>query len=166
MEAFIRLTTTLTNPALTVDKKLKMICSVTSELVEGADRVSLWTFKDNYSKIVSSVSYDCMKNKFGGSAELSRENFGAYFDAIIGNEVVKADDAREHPQTACFKELYFKPNNIYSLLDFILHHDFNPIGIICCESVGRKYEWTDEDVQSLRRIARASSLYFNLDQTS
>lgn len=165
MDAFIRLTTTLTNPALTVDKKLKVICQVTSELVAGADRVSLWSFKENYSKIVSSVSYDRNKNKYGETSELSRNDFGAYFDAIIDNEIVKANDAREHLQTACFKELYFKPNNIYSLLDYILHHNFKPIGVICCESVGRQYDWTDEDVESLRRIARASSLYFHLDET-
>lgn len=166
MDSFIRLTTTLTNPALSVDKKLKVICEVTSELVAGADRVSLWTFKDDYSKIVSTVSYERKHQKYGGSAELSRENYGTYFDAIISNEVVKADNAREHPHTACFKELYFEPNNIYSMLDFILHHDFEPIGVICCETVGRFYQWTEEDVQSLRRIARSSSLYFRLDQTS
>lgn len=166
MDAFIRLTTTLTNPALAVDKKLRVICEVTSEMVTGADRVSLWTFEDNYSKIVSSVNYDCIKCTYGGTAELSRDDFGAYFEAIINNDVVQADDARKHPQTACFKELYFKPNNIYSLLDFILHHDFHPIGVICCESVGRFYEWSEDDVQSLRRIARASSLYFRLNGKS
>lgn len=166
MDSFIRLTTTLTNPTLSVDKKLKVICEVTSDVIPGADRVSLWTFKDNYSKMVSTVNYDRVTNKYGGETELSRDDFGAYFDAIINNEVVKADNAREHPQTACFKALYFKPNNIYSMLDFILHHDFKPIGVICCESVGRPYEWTEEDEQSLRRIARSSSLYFRLDQTS
>lgn len=162
MEAFIRLTSALTNPTLAIDKKLKIICDVTSEVLPGADRVSLWTFEDNYSKIVQSVSYDRINNKYGGKDELKREDFGSYFDAIISNEVIKANDAREHPQTACFKELYFKPNNIYSLLDFILHHDFNPIGVICCESVGSIYEWGEDDVNALRRIANASSLYFNL----
>jgi len=166
MDPFIRLTSVLTNPTLHVDKKLKVICEVTSEVLAGADRVSLWTFADNYSKIVSSVSYDRTNNKYSDTAELKREEFGAYFDAIISNEVIIASDAREHPQTACFKELYFKPNNIYSLLDFILHHDFKPIGVICCESVGRLYEWSEDDVKSLRRISNASSLYFRLDSLS
>jgi hypothetical protein len=166
MEAFIRLTSVLTNPTIEVGKKLEVICEVTSEVIAGADRVSLWTFTDNYSKIVSSVSYDHINNKYGDTSELRRKDFGAYFDAMISNEVIIASNARENPQTACFKDLYFKPNNIYSLLDFILHHDFKPIGIICCESVGRLYEWSEDDVQALRRIARASSLYFNLDESS
>jgi hypothetical protein len=164
MDAFIRLTSVLTNPTLAVDRKLKVICDVTSEVIAGADIVSLWTFKDNYSKIVSSVNYQRINNKYGDTAELNREDFGTYFDAIINNEVIKASDAREHPQTACFKDQYFKLNNIYSLLDFILHHDFKPIGIICCESVGKIYQWTEDDVKSLRRIANASSLYFNLHE--
>lgn len=165
MEAFLRLTSSLTNPALTVDKKLKVICETTAELITGADRVSLWTFQDNYSKIVSSVNYDNINNQYSKGSELTRKDFAAYFDAIINNEVIKASDARADPLTSCFKDLYFKPNNIYSLLDFILHHDFKPIGVICCESVDRVYQWSDDDVQSLRRIARASSLYFHLDET-
>ncbi|MGK0306628.1 MAG: hypothetical protein ACI8UG_002386 [Gammaproteobacteria bacterium] len=164
MNAFIRLTSVLTNPTLAVDKKLKEICNVTSEVVAGADKVSLWTFKDNYSKIVSIVNYQRINNKYGNTVELKREDFGTYFDAIISSEVTRASDAREHPQTACFKDVYFKPNNVYSLLDFILHHNFKPIGIICCESVGKIYQWTEDDVKSLRRIANASSLYFNLDE--
>jgi hypothetical protein len=164
MEAFLTLTSSLTNPSLTVDKKLKVICETTAELITGADRVSLWTFKDDYSKIVSSINYDRIKRKYSKAAELCRKDFADYFEAIINNDVIKASDARSDPLTACFKDLYFKPNNIYSLLDFILHHDFKPIGIICCESVGRVYQWSDDDVESLRRIARASSLYFNLDE--
>jgi hypothetical protein len=166
MEAFIKLASVLTNPTLAVDKKLQVICEVTSEVVTGADRVSLWTFEDNYSKIVSSVSYDRNTNEYGGSVELKRENFGSYFDAIISNEIINASDARENPLTSCFKDLYFKPNNIYSLLDFILHNDFNPIGVICCESVGKIHQWSEGDVTSLRRIANASSLYFNLGDKS
>jgi GAF domain-containing protein len=164
MEAFIKLTSSLTNPALTVDKKLKLICETTAEVISGADRVSLWTFEDDYSKIVSSVNYDNIDRIYSRVAELRRKDFAEYFDAIINNEVIMASDARTDPITTCFTELYFKPNNIFSLLDFILHHDFKPIGVICCESVGRKYQWSDNDVQSLRRIASASSLYFHLDE--
>jgi hypothetical protein len=166
MEAFIRLTSVLTNPTLAVDKKLKMICDVTSEVLPGADRVGLWTFEDNYSKIVSSVSYDRINNTYGGNDELKREDFSSYFEAILCNDVINASDARNDPVTACFKDLYFKPNNIYSLLDFILHNDFKPVGVICCESVGKICQWTEDDVKSLRRIANASSLYFNLDTKS
>ncbi|AGH45428.1 hypothetical protein C427_3319 [Paraglaciecola psychrophila 170] len=121
-----------------MDKKLKEICNVTSEVVAGADKVSLWTFQDNYSKIVSIVNYQRI-NKYGDTVEIKLEDFGTYFDAIISSEVTRASDAREHPQTACAKDVYFKPDNVYSLLDFILHHNFKPIGIICCESVGKIY---------------------------
>jgi hypothetical protein len=149
-----------------VDKKLKVICEVTSEVVPGADRVSLWTFQDNFSKIVSSVSYDRISNKYGGNDELKRVDFASYFKAILNNDVINAIDARKDPVTACFKDLYFEPNNIFSLLDFILHNDFQPIGVICCESVGEIYQWNEDDVSSLRRIANASSLYFNLGERS
>jgi len=37
------------------------------------------------------------------------------------------------------------------LLDFILLKDFNPHGVICCESVGEATQWSDENVEKDRK---------------
>lgn len=74
--------------------------------------------------------------------------------------MINAPQARTHDITKCFNETYFEPLNIHSLLDFILHWEFIPQGIICCESVGKEVQWAERDIESLKRIARVSSMYF------
>lgn len=76
--------------------------------------------------------------------------------------MINAPEARTHDLTKYFNETYFVPLNIQSLLDFVLHQNFLPSAIICCESVGKVTHWTDENIESLRRIASSSSMYFKI----
>jgi GAF domain-containing protein len=156
----------LTNPRLSKEEKLKNVCKTTLKLVNGADRISLWTFDDEQTKIVSLMSYDQTTKEFSSGQELHKSDFSPYFESILKREIVSAPNARENQTTSCFTESYFKPLNIYSLLDYILHQDFQPKGVICCESVGRESEWQEEDIQTLRRIASSCSMYFNIERNS
>ncbi len=163
MDPFIKLTTKLTNPKVAVADKLREICITASSLIKGADRVSLWRFDENFQSIESLICYDCKSNEFSSGLVLKQSDFSDYFTAILKDEVINAPQAREHELTQCFNESYFKPLEIHSLLDFILHRDFEPQGIICCESVGKVTQWSDENVETLKRIARVSSMYFRVD---
>ena len=160
MDSFIKLTTKLTNPNLSTEDKLKEICFTTSALVKGADRVSLWCFDEEFESIHALVCYDVINNSFSSDQVLKKSDFGDYFTGILNNDVINAPNARSHELTQCFTESYFKPLNIHSLLDYILNKDFNPHGVICCESVGRVSQWSAEDEETLKRVARVSSMYF------
>lgn len=162
MDRFIKLTTKLTNPNITETEKLREICMTTSSLIQGADRVSLWRFVDDFHAIESMICYDKSTHHFSAQQRLYRKDFNDYFTGILENEVINAPKARTHALTQCFNESYFKPLNIQSLLDFILHEDFCPTGVICCETVGRETPWSHDDIETLRRIARASSMYFKV----
>jgi len=160
MDPFIKLTTKLTNPKVSIEDKLKEICLTTSLLIKGADRVSLWRFEKSFESIKSLICYDSANRNFTSEQILKKSDFNDYFSGILKNEIINAPQARSHELTKCFNESYFIPLEIHSLLDFILHQDFNPHGIICCESVGKVTQWSDDNVETLRRIARASSMYF------
>jgi hypothetical protein len=163
MDPFIRLTTKLTNPKVSIEDKLKEICLTTSLLIKGADRVSLWCFDGSFESIKSLICYDSANRTFTSEQILKKSDFKDYFSGILKNEIINAPQARTHELTKCFNESYFTPLEIHSLLDFILHRDFNPHGVICCESVGKVTQWSDENVETLRRIARGSSMYFRMD---
>ena len=163
MDALTKLTAKLTNPSISVNDKLVKICQVTHQLIEGADRVSLWVFSEDFSKINSLICYDAISGQYSSEQELSRSDYKEYFDAIIKKEVINAPQARDHVFTQCFNESYFQPLNIYSLLDFILYRDFEPTGIICCESVNNTAYWSDDNIETLKRIANMSSLYFTIN---
>jgi len=160
MDTFIKLTAKLTNPTVNVQAKLKEICNTTASLINGADRVSLWVFSPDFESIESIICYDSATRSYTSGQILNKSDFNNYFEGILDREVINAPQARTHDVTKCFNETYFEPLNIYSLLDFILHREFVPRGIICCESVGRVMQWSDRDIESLKRIARASSMYF------
>lgn len=160
MDSFIKLTSKLTNPTVNEQGKLKEICITTASLIKGADRVSLWAFSPNFDSIESLICYDTTTHSYTSGQILTKSDFNNYFECILSNEVINAAQARTHDVTKCFYKTYFEPLNIYSLLDFILHREFIPRGVICCESVGKVVLWSDSDIESLRRIARASSMHF------
>ncbi|MCC2606825.1 GAF domain-containing protein [Planctobacterium marinum] len=166
MDHLFKLNTVLTNPNLSQQEKLHCVCAVTQALVPGADRVSLWLFDNNQTQITSLICFDALQQQYSSGTVLTRQDFGSYFDAILDREIVNAPDAALDPVTSCFAESYFRPLNIQSLLDYVLHRDFEPRGIICCESVARTVDWTKEDEVTLRKIARACSFFFNLCEKS
>lgn len=160
MDKFTKLTAKLTNPKVNEQDKLKEICNTTASLIKGADRVSLWVFSSDFESIESIIYYDSATCSYTSGQLLNKSDFNNYFEGILDTEVINAPQARTNDITKCLTETYFEPLNIYSLLDFILHREFVPRGIICCESVGEIIQWSDRDIESLKRIARASSMYF------
>jgi len=164
MDVYTRLTAKLTNPNVSVEDKLKEVCQAAASQISGAHRVSLWVFNKEFDSIKPLICYDAIEHVYIDAQPLTKSDYDAYFKGILTNEVICAPDARKHELTQCFTESYFEPLNIYSLLDFILHRDFEPLGILCCESVGTVTHWTEENIDLLRRIARASSMYFRYDE--
>lgn len=158
MDAVTKLTLSISKPGLTAFEKLDMIGHTIKACIARADRVSMWLFDEQQNKIFSIYSLD-EKNQISAGLELHKNDFSPYFDYILSNQVLNASDARNHPVTECFNELYFEPTNIYSLLDFIFQLDFKPAGVICCERTSTATRWTDSDERNLQRISRVTSMF-------
>ncbi|NMH59092.1 GAF domain-containing protein [Alteromonas ponticola] len=154
------LTIKLSRQALSDEKKYREICNCVRRVIGDANRVSLWQFNERRDEIYCL----CLLEDGSFSADidlvLAQTTCADYFEAILRKEVVIAPVAREHPHTYCFTEDYFEPNNIYSLLDYIFHQDFKPIGIICCEGTTGPVSWTERDISMLKRIANITSMFF------
>lgn len=159
MDNIATLTIKLSNPNLSISDKLKAICRTIKYVVPNANRVSLWAFNDSFDKIFCLMSQDnSLKFQFG--QQLHKTDFAPYFNFILNDRVLNASDARNHPVTSCFTTRYFEPLNIYSLLDLIFHHNFAPVGIICCEHLDEPVEWQEQDIVALQRIASITTLFF------
>lgn len=162
MDTFTKLSFTLSKPNLKPAEKLKAICMSVKSEIRHANVVSLWTFDNDFSAIYKIGAFD-INNEFSVGGKLQRVDFPEYFDFILQSQVLKADSARNHPATSCFNQSYFEQNNIYSLLDYVYHHDFEPAGVICCEAIENEITWTDKDIEALKRIAKLSSIFFAKD---
>lgn len=147
---------------LTGKRQLELICRVAAKLIPNANLISLWRFGEHKQKVISLINYDVEAQEFTEGLELNRRDFPVYFDAIVERELLVASRARAHPVTSCFNESYFEPLDIHSLLDFILHKEFAPVGVICCESKGAAVNWSDDDIENIRMLATQISYCFEL----
>lgn len=160
-----RLNQLFENKDINPQNALEQTCLCIHELLPNANLISLWRFEENNNQIRSLINYDAESKSFSQDIILTRELYPTYFDSIIENDVINAPIAREHSATKCFNESYFEPANIYSLLDFILHKDHRPSGVICCERRGDTTVWTGEDIENIRMVATLISYFFDITKT-
>ncbi|MBC8339997.1 MAG: GAF domain-containing protein [Rhodospirillales bacterium] len=144
------------------DAVLQAACKDVAEHTK-ANRVSIWRFEENASRIVCDCFYEAEGTSFSSGQMLTEQDCPKYFQTILGEQVIIAPDARNHPVTDELTESYFKPFDIYSLLDFILHENFKPIGVICCENAGAQRDWSEDNISYLRQIATLISFSFKRD---
>lgn len=138
----------------------KAVCEDCSEGLD-ADRTSVWTFDKELNQIQCQCLYDAIENVFTKGTVLKREDFPAYFKAIVEDNIVNAPLARTQQATREFTEPYFIPNGIHSLIDFIIQKDLVPIGVICCENRRGIRQWNKSNEDYLRTIATLTSFLFN-----
>lgn len=129
---------------------------LTQVLVEetGASRASIWRYPDPLmrDRIECLSLYDRTDKAWSAGAVLKDEDFGPYFDAMRRDNLIVASDARNHPVTACFNEIYFGPLGIYSLLDVGINVAGEPFGLFCCENTTDILEWSPDHVEYLRQV--------------
>jgi GAF domain-containing protein len=124
------------------------------------DQVSVWTFEHDQSQINCLCAYDALSQHFSSGQSLKRSSCPLYFEQIVEQNIVAADDVTQNSATKEFLDSYFKPHGIKSLLDFIMHQDMEPYGIICCENRRAVRKWRDTDRSYLRSIAALTSFLF------
>jgi GAF domain-containing protein len=120
----------------------------------GATRASLWCYPDPLlrDRIECLSLYDRTDKAWSAGAVLSENDFGPYFEAMRRDNMIVAGDARHHPVTDCFNEIYFDPLGIVSLLDVGITVAGEPFGLFCCENTTELLHWTPEHVEFLRQV--------------
>lgn len=107
-------------------------------------RASLWLYSDALlNEIIAIDLYDSNRLEHYQGIALHEDDFAPYFAAMRDDGGIDAPVAAEHPATHCFNELYFEPNDIYSLLDVGIRYQGQLVGVFCCEQVGEVMYWND-----------------------
>lgn len=136
------------------DKQMayEQILSTTAHALH-TSRVSIWHYQPEERCIECMALYDKDAGANQVGTKLYEKDFDEYFKAMLSEKVIIAEDARQHPATRAFKELYLEPLNIFSMLDapYIENGKFQ--GVICCEHQGEVRTWDQEDVLFLNSIA-------------
>lgn len=123
------------------------------------DRVNIWLFADEGSKIRCIEFYDRVHREHSsGGIELTAADYPAYFRALEEERTIVAHDAQADPRTREFAEGYLDVHGITSMLDAPLHSGGDVIGIICHEHVGTARVWTEEEQRFAGSLADLASL--------
>jgi PAS domain S-box-containing protein len=131
---------------------------LTKEVTEtiNADRCSIWLYKDDKKDIlVCEQLYIKSENNWYQNIELMKGDFLEYFNHLLINPVIIADDAEKHPATSCFTETYLRPLGIKSMLDVPIVYRGVVIGVICIENLSPRC-WAKCEVDFTQML---SSLY-------
>ena len=127
----------------------------------GCSRASLWQYGSSLQDTAVCLDlYDSSDNQHHAGAVLREDDFAPYFEAMRRDAMIVAPQARQHPATSCFNELYFEPNGIYSLLDVGIQVGGVPYGLFCCEQVTFENNWTPAHVDFLKSVGTLCGLAF------
>ena len=151
---------TLTNPKLSYNHKLNAIVKTAAQHVPQADMTSLWVC-DESGSIHCIARFDKQSQQFSDGGVISNDNAAAYLEAIVDRDILAIESVRDHPFTKDMNNEYFIPAGVYSLLDYILHDDFKPKGVLCCEARSEVSQWQEHEKTVLKRIANSSSIFFD-----
>ncbi len=133
----------LTQKSSFVGDKDETLRRVTEESARtlGVSRVSVWLFDATRTKIVCENLFELGTTQHSRGAELSAEQFPAYFEALTLEQTIAAHDAHTDPRTACFSEPYLTPLGITSLLDAPIWVHGEMVGVLCHEHIGAARNW-------------------------
>jgi len=118
-------------------------------------RASLWLYADTLlNEIVAVDLFDTNLQDHQQGMRLHEDDFAPYFAAMRDDGGIDAPQAATHPATRCFNELYFLPNDIYSLLDVGIRINGQLVGVFCCEQVGAEMHWTQSQKTYLEQAGK------------
>lgn len=126
-----------------------------------SDRCSIWLYNSDKTSIICQQLYIKSEDNWYSDIELFRKDFTSYFDYLLENPTIVANNAETHPATSCFTEGYLKPLGIKSMLDVPIIFRGSTIGVICIESLSPRI-WTDCEVDFAQMVSSLYSFAFSV----
>lgn len=133
-------------------------------------RSSFWIFNDDEEVLFcdkllldKKVEFEDI-NSGNENKLLKRIDFPTYFEAMLNEPYIIANDALSHEYTNCFKDSYLIPNKIYSLLDVPIFHKGKVIGVLCQEETNNYRNWEASEVSFLFQISEFISYGFSIHE--
>jgi PAS domain S-box-containing protein len=140
---------------------------LTKEVVDSinVDRCSIWLYNKNKTSIVCQQLYVKSENMWYDGLEIFEKDFGPYFEELIKNPIIIANDAEKHPATSCFTDGYLKPLGIKSMLDVPIIYFGETIGVICIESFTLR-EWNSFEVDFTQLLSSLYTFAYSTKETN
>ena len=120
-----------------------------------ADRCSIWLYSKDKNSIICQQLYIKSEDNWHTNIELFKKDFNDYFEHLLVEPIIIADNAETHKATSCFTDGYLKLLGVKSMLDVPIIFRGDVIGVICIESLTLR-SWSEIEVDFAQML---SSLY-------
>lgn len=124
-----------------LEESLKVITKATAKALH-VPRASIWFYNADQTSIVCHDLFETATSTHSEGLELKAQDFPAYFNYLLEERTLPADDAQTDPATFEFTTSYLRPLNIISMLDAPIRVNGKMVGVVCCEQVGTKRSWS------------------------
>jgi GAF domain-containing protein len=105
-------------------------CEILSKTID-VPRASVWELTDDGAELHCLNLYEANKNAHSHGAVLNAQDMPKYFDAIMADSRIFAEDVQNDPRTDELTENYLKPLRITSMLDAGIVIDGKLVGVVC-----------------------------------
>ena len=138
---------------------------LTKEVVDtlNVDRTSIWLYNEDKTSILCHQLYIKSDDSYHTGIELFAKDFSGYFNALLTDPIIIANDAETHPATECFTEPYLKPLGIKSMLDVPVIYKGDMIGVICIESFAPRV-WIIEEISFAELLSSLFSFAYSIKE--
>ncbi len=128
-----------------LEAAFKRITEVLAATV-GVARAGIWLLSDDQSELRCRTLYEADRRTHTRGGALTTNGFPCYFEAIMAENRIYAEDACADPRTRELTEGYLKPLGITSMLDAGILLEGTLTGIVSLEHIGSKRRWhADEE---------------------
>lgn len=121
------------------------------------ERVNVWMLEDQDTVLANLLSYDRRYDKFDLQGSLDKASFPKYFDHLLVNEIIVADNAADEPKNGELVLPYILPNGIHAMIDIPLRSDGEMFGVICYERLS-PHNWGADETKFVQSVAQLLSL--------
>lgn len=122
-------------------------------MVLDVERTSIWHIVDDQSAIVCEDLF-CRPERLHEEGQvLTAREHPRYFKALLESRTIRADDAMTDPRTSEFADGYMAPLGISSMMDVPIWHRGKLYGVLCCEHLGPRRHWRDEEAELAGNLA-------------
>jgi len=160
-ESYAALSRHIGSTGLNIEHALRMLTKDASHTL-GVKRAGIWFFNEKNDLLSCDNLYVAGSETPSKIADLHRNDFPLYFQALEGEAVIAAVDACTDPRTAEFVECYLKPLEIGAMLDVPIMHEGRVAGVLCVEHQGSARQWHADEIVFGRTLSSLVSLLLEI----
>ncbi|HEX6275275.1 MAG TPA: diguanylate cyclase [Polyangiaceae bacterium] len=123
-----------------IDSALAQLTELATELLR-VERASVWHFDKHGLSIQCLDLFEAGPRRHSRGTIITQEQAPRYFEALLRERCIAADDARTDPRTSQFTKTYLEPLGIAAMLDAPVFARGQMIGVVCHEHVGDARGW-------------------------